>query len=102
MSNDEEVMAAKSLTEGPLDLIRQILDKHHRAVVEELRDTVKGMVAARDNWRDKYHDLVFAVATKHPDETRHETAKRYILQAEQPRDNQCASARPLPKGGSEQ
>lgn len=32
--------------------------------------------------KDEYYELVFAVATKHPDETRHETAFRYIMEAE--------------------
>jgi len=31
----------------------------------------------------KYYELVFAVANKHPDETRHETALRYIREREQ-------------------
>jgi hypothetical protein len=30
----------------------------------------------------KYNELLMAVAQKHPDETRHETALRYITQAE--------------------
>lgn len=32
--------------------------------------------------REKYHELLYAVATKHPDETRHETALRYIQERE--------------------
>lgn len=32
----------------------------------------------------KYNELIHAVETKHPDETRHETALRYITQAESP------------------
>lgn len=31
---------------------------------------------------DKYNELLYAVATKHPGETRHETALRYIREAE--------------------
>jgi len=30
----------------------------------------------------KYHDLIFEVGKKHPNETRHETAKRYLREAE--------------------
>ena len=30
----------------------------------------------------QYGELIFAVATKYPDETRHQTALRYIQQAE--------------------
>lgn len=29
-----------------------------------------------------YHDLIMAVGNKHPGETRHQTAKRYIIEAE--------------------
>lgn len=32
--------------------------------------------------RDKYNELVFAVASKHTNETRHETALRYIQEGE--------------------
>ncbi len=39
-----------------------------------------------------YHELLYAVATKHPGETRHQTALRYIRQTETPSLN-CASSR---------
>ena len=32
--------------------------------------------------RDKYEDLIYQVATKFPNETRHETARRYITERE--------------------
>lgn len=32
--------------------------------------------------QDKYHQLIFEVQTKHPDESRHETALRYIRERE--------------------
>ena len=32
--------------------------------------------------RDSYYDLIMQVAIKHPNESRHETAKRYITQSE--------------------
>jgi hypothetical protein len=32
--------------------------------------------------REKYNELIFAVVKKYPNETRHETALRYIKQAE--------------------
>lgn len=31
----------------------------------------------------KYHELIMAVGNKYPDETRHQTALRYIRQSEQ-------------------
>lgn len=33
-------------------------------------------------WREKYNELLYAVESKWPDESRHETALRYIRQAE--------------------
>ena len=35
---------------------------------------------------DAYNELIYAVGTKYPDETRHQTALRYIRKAEQPED----------------
>jgi len=36
----------------------------------------------RDKLREQYNDLIMQVQQKHPDETRHETAKRIIHQHE--------------------
>ncbi len=46
-------------------------------------DDVRQLEAEPVALREKYNELVFAVATKCPDETRHETALRYIFEAEQ-------------------
>lgn len=35
-----------------------------------------------DFWKNKYHDLIMQVGKKYPGESRHDTAKRYILEAE--------------------
>lgn len=35
-----------------------------------------------DKWRTLYHELLYAVETKHEGETRHETALRYIRERE--------------------
>ena len=39
---------------------------------------------------EKYYELLYAVVRKHPAETRHETALRYIRQAEQS-SGQCSA-----------
>jgi hypothetical protein len=39
-----------------------------------------------------YNELLFAVARVHPNETRHQTALRYILQAESGGAYQCTAA----------
>jgi len=44
------------------------------------RDELQQALAAAEG---KYHELIMAVARKFPNETRHETALRYIRQAEQ-------------------
>ncbi len=36
---------------------------------------------------DKYYELLYAVETKYPNESRHETALRYIKEAETPSDS---------------
>ena len=42
--------------------------------------------------RDQYNELIMAVAKKHSGETRHQTALRYIQQAERPSSNAaCAT-----------
>ena len=51
------------------------------------RDAITALEAALaepepDAIAAKYNELLMAVAQKHPDETRHETALRYITQAE--------------------
>ena len=41
---------------------------------------------------DLYNELLFAVARVHPNETRHQTALRYIQQAESGGVDQCTAA----------
>ena len=47
----------------------------------ENADLRKQLEQAED-WKTKYHELLFAVGQKFPDETRHQTALRYIRRAE--------------------
>lgn len=42
--------------------------------------------------RDDYNELIMFVATKYPDETRHETAMRYILESENRDDGEAQEA----------
>lgn len=57
------------------------------------------------DYKQRYMDLLYQVGNIHPGETRHETAKRYILQAERGSDNpesaksalNPAAAWPFPK-----
>ena len=47
---------------------------------------------------DKYGELIYAVGMKHPGETRHETALRYIMQAEAPSVGASAAEAAPPNG----
>lgn len=54
--------------------------------------TSEGWRAECDALRAKYDDLILSVGNKCPGESRHETAKRYIYQAERADSNQKAAA----------
>jgi hypothetical protein len=43
---------------------------------------LQNLLRAYKDLSDKYYELLGAVGNKYPDETRHETALRYIRQAE--------------------
>lgn len=89
---DEQIKEfTKTLSKAPMDLIGMILKRHHEAIIEEVRDQVKKLTAERNEWRDKYHDLIFQVGNSWPNETRHETAKRYIIERETPNPDACAA-----------
>lgn len=72
---------------------------HERAVMKWfiLKGDPKLKAAAEEILRlaeiaDKYWELIYAVAMKHPDETRHQTALRYITEREAPKDLPAAKA----------
>jgi len=60
--------------------------------VRRLRAEALKLEAERDEARAKYYDLVMSVGNKYPGESRHETAKRYIHQAERMIRNQASAA----------
>ena len=51
----------------------------------------KVLAAARET-QEKYNELLYGVSIKHPNETRHETALRYIRQAEYPQNTVACEA----------
>ena len=51
----------------------------------------------RDEARKDYYELIYCVGVKHPNETRHETAKRYILAAERQDNPPQAAQSPSPE-----
>jgi hypothetical protein len=54
--------------------------------LKTLRARVVELEAERDRLREAYNELLYAVQTKHPGETRHQTALRYIQWSEKPSD----------------
>lgn len=70
-------------------------------ILTDLRDADARGVYPPQNWttraaneieqlRRKYNELIMAVASKFPNETRHETALRYIKKAEEQKEGACA------------
>ncbi len=47
----------------------------------------------------RYHELIMAVASKYPGESRHQTALRYIMQAEQSRSTGSAQKTSIEQEG---
>ena len=70
--------------------VEYLIDEAQIATGEEDNDLVSGI---RQLAR-RYYDLIYQVQTKHPDESRHDTAKRYIVNAETPKDNQACAKTP--------
>lgn len=54
----------------------------------------EGILKIQDDARKEYWELLFAVASCHPDETRHQTALRYINERENPSNSQPAQCTP--------
>jgi hypothetical protein len=68
----------------------------------EAADALEALRAERDalnGMRDLYWELIYQVANKYPGESRHETAKRYIHQAEH-QSNPLCQAMAEPKDGA--
>jgi hypothetical protein len=72
---------------------------HHQPEVPPVAPVV-GPAASEEpkDYQALYFELIYEVAIKHPGESRHETARRYIREREQPRNSQATAARPT--GGS--
>ena len=52
------------------------------AVIERQQQQITALKAEVKRLWDNYNDLIMEVSKKYPDETRHQTAKRYIKLAE--------------------
>lgn len=68
------------------------------AVVEGVAGVVQAAASApRADYHDKYFELIYAVGNIHQGETRHETALRYIRQAETPSGEAVSRASSTPE-----
>ena len=65
----------------------QLLEVATRALIEKC-ENLRG---ERDEARKLYNDLLMSVERKFPDETRHQTARRYIQQSENGRSGNCGT-----------
>jgi hypothetical protein len=68
---------------------------------DALTAQVERLTLELDEANTLYHDLLFQVGTKHPGETRHETARRYLNQHERHcnQGGPCAALTPPPAQG---
>lgn len=68
-----------------------LLKKTETETIDKLFLELRQFSKARTPDEMKYDQLLYAVIRKFPNETRHETALRYILNAEISKDDQCVS-----------
>lgn len=73
-----EICRGKGTEEDPCRTVKQWFEKDGTLVVED---------DPKNEYMSKYHDLIFAVGNKFPEETRHQTALRYIMESERRNDN---------------
>ena len=65
-----------------------------RGMISQINNMHAGVVGELEEVRTKYNQLLYAVATKHDNETRHETALRYILERENRIEGPSSEAQP--------
>jgi hypothetical protein len=80
------------------ELIEKVSDVLFEVDMDFRVSIAKEIIKLVRDSESKYQELIYAVATKFPDETRHETALRYIMNAESHCGDQCEES-PTNKGG---
>lgn len=90
-------LAVESLTEQQLaEVIRQAIASGDivRNVMHDGSAQAITYIPYREvsRLRDQYHELLYAVASKHDGETRHETALRYIREREERTEGPASSS----------
>lgn len=64
----------------------EALKAAHKAEADSLRERVAELQLDHDHLSGKYYELIYQVSRKYPGETRHETALRYLREAERSHD----------------
>jgi hypothetical protein len=85
--NDREAWPDANYAQALRDLAPQFGDEPVAGVLRDAADTIDERSKLAEARGAKYHELIMAVSMVHPGETRHQTALRYIVKAEQPGDN---------------
>ena len=75
-------MSDKYTTDGLIGCLEAYRTFQRDMFTKEEIDAIIARLRAGDETEKLYHELLYEVARKFPDETRHETARRYIRQAE--------------------
>ena len=70
------------------------------ALLAQPETTASGTAKVPEDYKALYMELLYAVGNKWPGESRHQTALRYITQAERGNDHAAADAAPSPEGNS--
>ena len=82
---------------------KRILELHKGLMAEadrRLEAAERRVEREETDWSKLYHELLYAVGNKYPGETRHQTALRYIQNAERG-SNQCDANSAAPKDDNE-
>lgn len=90
---DELLSEAEDAEARFKDKILAIVKSNAARRLDALIQEYEGWVCVPREAAEKYNELLYAVATKHPGESRHETALRYIRQAETSSNNCQAAAK---------
>ncbi len=71
--------------------IKEFFDpKNDHLTIKEFRGNIALLEEVGDKeLRDKYEELIMAVSKKFPEETRHQTALRYIVEHENSSNESC-------------
>lgn len=86
-ADQREPWPAASYAQALRDLAPDFGDDPVADVLRDAADTIDERSKLAEERGRKYYELIYAVSMKHPGETRHETALKYIRRAEEPNNS---------------